>query len=78
MANFEGKLYKIEDDIQESWLEDWADEGATAAEKFLVNYQTFAVQSITKAIYLNDTEELAYWGLSEEDVLDTEFQQLAA
>jgi hypothetical protein len=81
-----GKLFGIEDDLAETvvdgrkkdWIEQWSDQGVEELEAYLANWQTFAVKSIVKAQRSRDSEELASWGLSEDDVADWDSRQLAA
>jgi hypothetical protein len=37
----DGTLHRIEDELGERWLEEWADEGVTAIETYLAKHQAF-------------------------------------
>jgi hypothetical protein len=37
----DGTLHRIEDELGERWLEEWAVEGVTAIEEFLAKHQAF-------------------------------------
>jgi hypothetical protein len=36
------KLFKIEDDLAGTWVEDWASGGVTEIEEFLINHAAFS------------------------------------
>jgi hypothetical protein len=37
----DGTLHRIEDELGERWLEEWADEGVLAIETYLAKHQAF-------------------------------------
>ena len=37
----DGTLHRIEDELGERWLEEWANEGVTAIEMYLAKHQAF-------------------------------------
>jgi hypothetical protein len=37
----DGTLHRIEDELGERWLEEWASEGVTAIEAYLAKHQAF-------------------------------------
>ena len=46
--NQRGILHRIEDDLSETWVEEWADAGVTAIETYLAKHLAFLT-------YLDDT-----------------------
>ena len=36
-----GILHRIEDDLRENWVEDWAGDGVEAIEQYLAKHQAF-------------------------------------
>ena len=78
MAYIKGELTYIADDLEPNALAEYAQDGVDDVEAYLANWQTFAVKSISKAKQNRDARELATWGISEEDVIGWDTQQLAA